>query len=189
MAGTVGRRYAAGAAERSFSLLVPVWSISMQAAEPQPGPQAPAVALPTIVVLPEQSVRVVAPGRRRRVPAPTTDADVAFARFAPTAYSGSALPLEAQTAAPPHCCKYRTLPGIWVVSSTLEDAGFQPTTEDDRDFNMLWVAKSRLELPTALPNSHPKLGLVRVLAGLRPHQRVNHYPGDTLLHSGLLFPG
>jgi hypothetical protein len=152
----------------------------MRAAEPA-AQAPPAVALPTVVVLPEESVRVVAPaGRRRRVPAPTTDAGVPLARFGPTAYSGSVLPVEALTAPPPHCCKYRTLPGIWVVSSTLEDAGFQPTTEDDRDFNMLWVAKSRLELPTVLPNSHPKLGLVRLLATLRPHQRVNHYPGDIL---------
>ena len=134
------------------------------------------IAPPTVVVLADDSVRVVRAGRRRRV----RDEPVPLAQFSPTAYSGTALPVEAQTPAPAQCCKYRTLPSIWVVSSTLEDAGFQPTSEDDHDFNILWVAKSRLELPTALPNLHPKLGLERLLADLRPHQRVNHYPGELL---------
>jgi hypothetical protein len=132
---------------------------------------------PTVVVLPNEAIRVVPRARRRRV---SCSEPVTLARFAPTEYPGKELPAEAEAPAPADCCKYRTLPQIWVVSSTLEDQGLTSTTEADRDFNVLWVAKARLEIPTALPNTAPKLSLEKVLAGLRPHQRVNHFPGSTV---------
>ena len=153
--------------------------------EPEPESEAAAAeTAATVVVLPAAAVTVLP---RKAV---WTDGGPALAEFAAAPWAGK-MPQSPPAQAPADCLKFRTMPsyGLWVVSRTLEDAGFVATSNDDRDFNLLWVARgviSTAEQEAASPRELQELASVmvtleRILPGLRPHQRVNHYPGTTCL--------
>ena len=150
--------------------------------EPEPESEAAAETAATVVVLPAAAVTVL--------PRKAVRTEPALAEFAAAPWAGK-MPQSPPAQAPADCLKFRTMPsyGLWVVSRTLEDAGFVATSNGDRDFNLLWVARaviSTAEQEAASPRELQELASVmvtleRILPGLRPHQRVNHYPGTMCL--------
>ena len=149
-------------------------------------PGGAASPLLTVHVLSSEAVTVLGPPHRRK--------PAALARFAaipwsaelprpPGSQKGKEQGGKQQGArskeAAPACCKYQAAP--WVVARTLEAAGFQPTTEEDADANVLWVVRARLEMDAPLLSTASSLGMEGLLPLLRPHQRVNHFPGTIAL--------
>ena len=120
------------------------------AMEPEPESEAAAQTAATVVVLPAAAVTVL--------PRKAVWTEPALAEFAAAPWAGK-MPQSPPAQAPADCLKFRTMPsyGLWVVSRTLEDAGFVATSNDDRDFNLLWVA--RAVISTAISSSGCIIGV------------------------------
>ena len=113
-----------------------------------------------------------------------------YVQFSTCSWPGKIAAMEPTAAAGSEVLKYRSFPNVWVVSRTMEEAGLVVTSKDDDEFNVLWVAKTLAIKPKGKDETHmggsrpssPHIQtLLDILAELRPSQRVNHYPGTSLL--------